>query len=332
MRKLKGNGARAVSCCYEAGPTGYALQRQLRAAGVKCAVIAPALIPKKPADRVKTDRRDARKLAELWRAGLLTEVHPPSVSEEAVRDLTRAWESLRHDVTRAQHRVSKLLLRQGRMYQDGKKSWTWRYRTWLRSLQFDEPATRAVFADWMLALEHAEERLLTRAAELEAIAQQDPYREPVAWLRCFYGIDTTAALILVAELYHVARFISPRHLMSWVGLVPSEQSSGGRTRRGGITKAGNRHVRWILCEIAHHYRKPARVGRALKKRREGQPAVVTAYADKAHQRLYRRFSHLLRSGKNSNQTVTAIARELVGFVGSVLRWAHEAQEKERNVA
>jgi len=267
VRKLQGNGTGRVSCCYEAGPTGYALQRHLRGVGVDCAVIAPALIPKKPGDRVKTDRRDALKLAELWRAGLLSEVHPPTAAEEAVRDLTRSWETLRQDVTRAQHRVAKLLMRQGKLYQDGKKSWTWRYRTWLRSLTFDEPATRAVFADWMLALEHAEERLKTRAAELEAIAAEEPYRRPVAWLRCFYGIDTTAALMLVAELYHVARFISPRHLMSWVGLVPSEYSSGARAQRGGITKAGNRHVRWILCEIAHHYRQVPRVGRSLKKRR-----------------------------------------------------------------
>ena len=244
--------------CYEAGPGGFALQRQLEAEGIECRVIAPALIPRRPGDRVKTDRRDARKLAELLRADLLTAVHPPTIDQEAVRDLCRAREDAVTDRTRARHRLAKLLLRRGIAY-DG-RNWTLRHRRWLLTLRFEHPAAQATFDDYLRALEGVEERLRTLEQELAECASSDDYREAVGLLRCFRGIDTVTAMTVLAELGDVTRFGSARQLMSYLGLTPSEYSSGARQQRGPITKTGNAHVRRILVESAWHYRHPPRVG------------------------------------------------------------------------
>lgn len=223
-----------IRCCYEAGPCGYTLARQLEGAGpVICEVIAPALIPRKPGERIKTDRRDARKLAELLRAGLLTEVRPPTPEEEAVRDLCRAREDAREDLMRCRHRLGKMLLRRGMMYASGKKAWTGAHRQWLRSLKFEHASDQAVLADYLLAIEQIEERIKTLEQQMAAAAEGEQLREPVGWLRCFRGIDTVTALTVVAELHGIERFQSPRELMAYVGLVPSEHSSSDRTRRGG---------------------------------------------------------------------------------------------------
>jgi len=246
--------------CYEAGPTGYALQRQLRAAGVACQVVAPSLTPVKPGARIKTDRRDARKLAELLRADLLTEVHPPSESDEALRDLCRCREDVREDLTRARHRMSKFLLRRHCYYGAGKR----------------------------------------------------------AWLRCFRGIDTVTAVTLVAELHDFQRFPSPRALMAFLGLVPSEHSSGESQRRGPITKTGNRHVRRLLVEAAWHNRYRPAVGLPLRRRREGQPQRVIDLADRAAGRLHRRYVRLTARGKPTQKAVVAVARELAGFLWMTL--------------
>lgn len=311
---------REVRCCYEAGPCGYALQRQIEAAGpVICEVIAPALIPRKPGDRVKTDRRDARKLAEMMRAGLLTEVQPPTPEQEAVRDLCRAREDAKEDLLRCRHRLNKLLLRRGLIYSVGKKAWTAAHRQWLRSLQFDHASDRAVLQDYLLAIEQLEGRLETLEQQLTMAAESEAFREPVGWLRCFRGIDTVTALTVVAELHGIERFESPRELMAYVGLVPSEHSSSDRTRRGGITKAGNSHARRVLIEASWHYRHPPRIGTALQQRRKGQPTAVIAIADKAQQRLYRRQRHLVAArGKKPTQAVVACARELTGFIWAAL--------------
>ncbi len=218
-----------VLSCYEAGPCGYALQRQLQEAGVACQVIAPSLIPVKPGDRIKTDKRDARKLAELLRANLLTEVHPPNAEEEAVRDLVRCREDAKEDLLRCRHRLAKMLLRRGFAWQH--KGWTLKHKQWIRTLQFDHPADQAMFGDYLLAIEQIDERIRTLEAKIEALAQRDPYREPVAWLRCFRGIDTTTAMTIVAELHDFSRFHSPRELMAYLGLVPSEYSSSERGSR-----------------------------------------------------------------------------------------------------
>ena len=283
VRRVQREAPGPICCAYEAGPCGYGLQRQLRAAGLECQVIAPSLIPRKPGDRIKTDRRDARRLAELLEGGLLTEVQAPTPQAEAVRDLCRAREDAKEDQTRARHRLGKFLLRRGLHW--GRKNWTLAHQQWLRGLRLDHPAEQATFDAYGLALDQAQERLRALEADLETWASQAPYATPVAWLRCFHGIDTTTAMTLVAELYDFRRFRRPRELMAYLGLVPSEHSSGDRTQRGGITKAGNRHVRRVLVESAWHYRHAPRLGAPLRKRREGQPARVIALADRAHQRL-----------------------------------------------
>jgi transposase len=318
VKKLLREGTKDIQLCYEAGVCGFALQRQLQTLGVKCVVIAPSLIPVKPGERIKTDRRDARKLAELFRAGLLTEVHPPTEDEEAVRDLCRAREDAKEDLLRARHRLVKMLLRRGMIWSSGRSAWTDAHWRWLKGLRFDREPDRAVFDDYLLAVEQVQERVKTLEDKLETISSEEPYREPVGWLRCFRGIDTVTAITVVAELHDFSRFTSPRGLMSYLGLVPSEYSSSESRRRGSITKAGNSHVRRVLIEAAWHYRHPPGIGIRLRKRREGQPPRVVAVADKAALRLYRRYYRLTVRGKPVARTIVAIARELVGFIWSLL--------------
>ena len=315
-RRLLRDAEGPVVACYEAGPTGFALQRRLEAAGIECRVIAPSLIPRRPGDRVKTDRRDARKLAELLRADLLTEVHPPTEDQEAVRDLCRAREDAVADRTRARHRLSKLLLRRGLAY-DG-RNWTLRHRRWLLTLRFEHPAAQATFDDYLRALEAVEERLRALEGELDREAASEAYREAVGLLRCFRGIDTVTALTVLAELGDITRFGSARQLMSFLGLTPSEHSSGARQRRGPITKTGNTHVRRLLVESAWHYRHTPRVGAGLRKRREGQPGWAVALADRAQSRLHRRQRRLRAHGKPSVVANVAVARELAGYIWAIL--------------
>ena len=323
-RKLQREAPGEVRCCYEAGPTGYALQRQLRAAGIGCTVIAPSLTPVKPGLRIKTDRRDARKLAELFRAGLLTEVHPPSEADEALRDLCRCRDDVRVDLLRARHRLSKFLLRRHCIYRQTKNHWGSRHWAWLEQLRFDDPISQATYDSYQLAVQQLQERQQQLDVQLAEFGGQEPYREPVAWLRCFRGIDTVTAVCLVAELHDFRRFRSPRQLMAYVGLVPSECSSGERERRGAITKAGNRHVRRLLVEAAWHQRfRPALSG-PLRRRREGQPARVLAIADRAQERLYARCRRMSAVGKTSPKIVVAMARELTGYLWAVLHPAAAA--------
>lgn len=328
LGELGGKGQ--VESAYEAGPTGYALQRRLEAEGIGCAVVAPSLIPVKPGERIKTDRRDARKLAEQLRAGMLTAVCAPSEAQEAVRDLCRCREDAREDLMRARHRLSKMLLRRGLVYRAG-NNWTQKHRRWLLGLVWEHEAERVVFGDYLQAIEHIAERLRGLEAALAEQAEKDPYREPVGWLRCFRGFDTVNAMTIVAELYDVVRFGSPRQLMAYLGLVPSEHSSGGSRRQGGITKSGNRHVRRALINAAWHYRHRPGVGAALRQRRQGQPAPILALADRAQQRLHRRFFHLLlRRGKPPQKAVVAVARELVGFLWAVLVLYPQLHHEETN--
>jgi transposase len=318
VRKLRREGGEELLCAYEAGPCGYGLQRQLQGQGVSCQVVAPSLIPRKAGDRIKTDRRDARKLAELLRAGLLTEVRPPSEAEEALRDLCRCRDDARTDLLRARHRLSKMLLRRDLRYPGG-RPWTRQHREWLWSLRLEHAAERAVLEDYLLAVDQIRARLAELEAQVVSLADQEPYRERVGWLRCFRGIDTVSAMILLAELHGFERFASPRRLMAYLGLVPSESSSGASVHRGGITKTGNRHLRRLLVEAAHHYRHRPGVGVALRRRRAGQPAAVIALADRAQQRLHRRYSRLvLGRGQPVAKAVVACARELTGFLWAVL--------------
>jgi transposase len=323
VRKLEREAPGPVRVCYEAGPGGYALQRQMTTPRVSCQVIAPALIPRKPGERVKTNRRDARKLTELLRAGLLTEVRPPTPEEEAVRDLCRARDDAREDLQRCRHRLGKLLLRRGLHYSG--RNWTRAHRQWVDSLEWTQPAERVVVDDYLLAIDHTEARLLELDARLTEIAQADPYREPVGWLRCFRGIDTLTAILILAELHDFRRFHSARALMAYLGLVPGENSTGEKHRRGRITRTGNALVRRLLVETAWHYQHRPGIGVALAKRRKGQPGRVVAIADKAQQRLCRRFRRLADQHKPAPKIVVAIARELAGFLWAALQPAVAAK-------
>jgi transposase len=318
VRKLQRTAVGDLRVCYEAGPCGYAVQRMVREGGVSCIVVAPSLIPRKPGERIKTDRRDARKLAELLRAGLLTEVQAPTEADEAVRDLCRAREDVHEDLVRGRHRVSKLLLRHGWTWSGGKKAWGQGHRLWLRSLRFEHQEDQWVLEDYLLALEHIEERLRALDARIEQVSLHPRYASVVAALRCFRGIDTLTAMSLVAELHDFMRFESARGLMAYLGLVPSEHSSGGKEHRGGITKTGNCHVRRLLIEAAWHYRHhPSLL--SLRKRREGQSPRIIALADRAMHRLHRRFHRMLERGKTRPKVVVAVARELTGFIWAAMR-------------
>jgi transposase len=317
-RKLRREAPGEVRCCYEAGPTGYALHRQLEAEGVICEVVAPSLTPVKPGSRIKTDRRDARKLAELLRAGLLTEVHPPSESDEALRDLCRCRDDVRVDLLRSRHRLTKFLLRRHCIYRQTKHHWGTRHWAWLEQLRFDDAISQTTFDSYLLAVRQLEERQQQLDEQLAHFGGQAPYREPVGWLRCFKGIDTVTAVCVVAELHDFRRFRSARELMSYVGLVPSEHSSGERERRGSITKAGNRHVRRLLVEAAWHHRHRPALSAPLRKRREGQPARVLAIADRAQERLSARYRRMTARGINNPKTIVAMARELAGYLWAVL--------------
>jgi len=319
VKKLKEMTRGAVRAAYEAGPCGYALQRQMCEQGIDCVVVAPSLIPVKPGERVKTDRRDARKIAAMLQADLLTEVHPPTPEDESVRDLTRAREDTKQDQMRARHRLGKMLLRYGFVYREG-KNWTMRHREWMRQVRFGDEISQRVFEGYVLVLEQVEERLKRIDEDLASVAQSERYRERVGWLRCLRGVDTVTAMAILAELHDFRRFTNPRELMSFLGLTPSEHTSSTRVRRGSITKAGNSHVRRVLIEAAWHYRHRPSVSTTMRQRRNGQPARVLAIADRAQERLHHRYFKLKEGYKKPHNVVTvAIARELVGFIWAVLR-------------
>lgn len=317
VRTLEREAPGPVHVFYEAGPCGYALQRQVTTARVRCEVVAPALIPRKPGERVKTNRRDARKLVALGRAGLLTAVQPPTPADEAVRDLARARDDAREDLQRCRHRLDKMLLRRGLHYAG--RNWTRAHRQWIDGLTWPHAAERTVIDDYLLAIEQTEARLRELDARLAAIAERDPYREPVGWLRCFRGIDTLTAMLILAELHDFRRFASAPALMAYLGLVPGEDSSGEKHRRGRITRTGNALVRRLLVETAWHYQHRPSVGVALTQRRTGQPGRVIAIADKAQHRLCRRFRKLAAEHKPAPKIAVAIARELAGFLWAALQ-------------
>lgn len=315
--KLKKEGE--LRCVYEAGSCGYELYRQLARMDVSCDVIAPSLIPVRAGDRIKTDRRDAPKLARLHRAGELTSIRVPSPEQEALRDLVRCREDLREDVVRERQRLLKFLLRHGRIFSDG-KHWTGAHYAWLRAQCFDDPMLAAVFREYLTRLESTLERVKTIDQAIAEAAESEPYKAVVGRLRCLRGVDTLIAVALVAELYDFKRFGRAAEFMAFVGLVPSEHSSGSKQRRGSITKTGNVHVRRLLVQAAWHYRRPARLRSITMRRRwADQPPTVVSHAQKAQERLYRRFTRFTSRGKPSQVAVTAVARELCGFIWAVGR-------------
>jgi transposase len=303
---------------YEAGPCGYEVARQLAGMGQVCRVIAPGLTPVRPGDRVKTDRRDAEKLARLYRAGELTEIRVPTREEEAGRDLVRVREDVLADRLRARHRLSKFLLRQGRIYREG-RAWTQAHGRWLGAQRFAcEPLARS-FEAYGRAVAEADARLAVLDQQVLDLAQTAAYREPVRRLRCLKGIDTLSAVTLVVEAQAFERFGSAGAFMSYTGAVPSESSSGQRVRRGSITKAGNAHLRRILVEAAWSYRKRSVMSRMLAARRQGCPPEVVRIAQAAEDRLSRKFGRLVSRGKPYQVAVVAVARELAGFVWAIAR-------------
>jgi len=324
IKRIKKQSPGDILCCYEAGPCGYHLQRRLNTAGLKCIVVAPSLVPVKAGECIKTDRRDSKKLAKYLRSGDLTEVHPPTQAEEAVRDLCRARDDARADLMRCRHRMTKMLLRKGIRFTEGKKHWTKTYMSWLKTLTFDDANEQTVFDSYLLAIEQIEERKKWLERQVEEASQNDAYRERVGWLRCLRGIDTITAMTILSELHDFRRFQSPRELMSYLGIVPSEYSSSERKQRGSITKAGNSHVRRILTEAAWNYRTRPRVPYHLRKRREGQPADVITIADKAQQRLYHKYMSMVVRKKPHNKVNTAVGRELVGFIWAILHTDRQA--------
>lgn len=305
--------------CYEAGPCGFVLQRQLTALGIACEVIAPSLMPRKPGDRVKTDRRDALRLARSYRAGELTPVYVPAPAQEALRDLVRARTAAKQDQLRARHRLSKFLLRHGRMRPEGMAAWHSRHRAWLQAQRFDEPAHTLTHQAYLRVLDHA----TAHVAEIEAdittaiAAAPAPLRAVIAALQTLRGVRHVVAATLVSELGTFTRFPHPRLLMGYSGLVPCEHSSGGSTWRGGITKMGNAHLRRVLIEAAWAYRHGPSIGSDLQRRQRGQPAAITAVAWQAQRRLCGRFRHLLARGKPRPQVATTVARELLGFLWAI---------------
>src|SRR5215471_2524874 len=315
-RKLSRDGVR-LRFCYEAGPCGYGIQRQLSALGHDCVVVAPSLIPKRAGDRVKTDRRDAANLARLHRAGELTAVWVPDPRHEAMRDLVRARLDAVRALRRARQQLSGFLLRQGCHY--GRPAWTKLHRRWRAGLKFEQAVHHIVLEDYIAAVEAAAARRERLTAQIEAMLPDWTLAPVVAALQTMRGMALVNAATLVAELGDLSRFANPRQLMAYLGLVPSEHSSGASVKRGGLTKAGNSAARRLLIEAAWCYRFPARVSRELLLRQEEQPKPIRAIAWKAQLRLCARSRELTRLGKPANVVTAAIARELTGFIWAIAR-------------
>ena len=324
VRKLAAK-YRRLTFCYEAGPTGYGLYRQVKSLGHECMVVAPSLIPRKPGDRVKTNRRDAMSLARQLRAGELTAVWVPDRGHEAMRDLTRAREAAVMDLRSKRQQVSALLLRQGRSYPANKKTWTKAHMNWLVSQKFDYVEQRFIFEEMMLAIRQAQERLTRLEEAIRAAVQDWSLGKVVTALMAMRGIDLISAATFLAEVGDLSRFQTPRQLMAYLGLVPSEDSTGDTIKRGSITKTGNRRARRMLLECSWSYQHPARVGRAKQPKVDAAPPAVREIAWKAQCRLNRRYRALTRRGKLKTVAITAVARELAGFIWAIGREVNAAR-------
>jgi len=315
-RKLAGKGG-ALRFCYEAGPCGYGVWRHLRGLGHDCVVVAPSLIPRKPGQRVKTDRRDALGLAELDRAGALTPVWVPDADHEAMRDLVRARAAAVRALRRARQQLTGFLLRHGRLRHG--RNWTLAHRRWLSTIRFDHPAGQIVLQDGIHAVEDAEARRDRLTGQIEELLPRWSMAPVVEALQAMRGVALIVAVTLVAEAGDLTRFDNPRQLMAYLGVVPSEHSSAQSVRRGGITKAGNGEARRVMVEAAWSYRMPARVSRARLGRIEGLPKAVRDIAWKAELRLCARYRRLNAAGKPVNVVTVAIAREMLGFAWAIAR-------------
>jgi transposase len=314
IKKL--GGPERLAVCYEAGPGGFALWRLLSSMGVACDVVAPSLVPVRAGDRVKTDRRDAKKLVTLYRGGLLRFVAPPTPETEGLRDLLRCRDDIRCARTAARHRVSKQLLRHGLVFREGKRSWTKAHLAWVHRQRLADPLAHAALEQMLIHLDGIDRQLAALDARLEQIAGDERWAWQVEKLRAFRGIQTLTALGLIAEIGDFARFGHPRELASWLGITPSEYSSGDQQHRGHITKSGNRHARRLLTEAAWHYRHPPR--------RPSSGLEPSHRAWQAQIRLFHRHRHLTEHGKRSTVVTVAVARELAAFL-----WAEMTDQPAR---
>jgi transposase len=319
LRKLKGPGIQ-LRCVYEAGPCGFVIFRRLKALGIDCEVVAPSLIARKPGERIKTNRRDAIKLARSHRAGELTAVHVPDARDEAIRDLCRARTDAVRDQRRSRQQLKALLLRLGYHY-TGKSSWSEAHLRYLRELKLTHPAQKVVLEEYLIAIGQAEERIARLNDQIHLHVATWRFKPAVEALMAMRGIQLIAASVLLSELGDLRRFAHPRQLMAYLGLVSSEHSTGDSRHQGAITKCGNTHARWFLIECAQHYALPPKVSKELSKRQQHQPARIKQLSWKAQTRLHRRFWALMRRGLCRQKAVAAVARELSGFIWAMMREA-----------
>lgn len=320
LARLLGIGGEGeIMACYEAGPCGYPLQRRLNELGVSCVVVAPSLVPTRPGDRVKTDRRDALKLARLLRGGELTPVSIPSEEREALRDLARCREDGQQDLLRARHRLSKFLLRLEIRPPEGVSRWSRRHRAWLEGLSMGSPVQQVVLGDYLRAVDGGVERVKALTASLHEAAEGSPYAQLIAALQVLRGVGPITAITLAAELGDLGNFLRPEALMAYGGLVPSEHSSGSRQKRGRITKTGNSHIRRVAVEAAWHYRHRPALGKGMRRRQAGQPESLRAIAWTAQERLHLSYRQLAGRGLPRQKLAVAIARDLLGFVWAIAR-------------
>ena len=320
---------RQLLFCYESGPCGYEIYRFLKQRDLFCMVAAASLVPSKAGDRVKTDKRDAKKLARLFRSGELTAVWVPDEEQEALRDLVRAREEAVKDLQRKRHQLGKFLLRQGIRPPEGVRAWSAKHRQWLDGLKMELSAHQTVLSDYRNALDWAQQRVKYLEQEIEIYTEGSVHKPVIDALKCLKGIDLITAVTLVAEIGQFGRFENPAQLMAYAGLVPSEHSSGPRNRRGSITKTGNSHLRWVTIESAWHYRHRPKVGYQLKKRQQGQPEIIKQISWKAQNRLNMKYRKLVGRGKPKQTAVVGVARELLGFIWAV---AVEAEKEHKKAA
>ena len=307
-----------LRACYEAGPCGFGVARRLQQLGVECAVVAPSLTPTRAGDRLKTDKRDARKLARLLRAGELSAIYIPEPTDEAIRDLCRARSDAVDDRRRSRHRLKAFLLRHGYRYQ-GRTSWNAAHERYLRELMLPHPAMKVILEEYLISVQLAGERIARTEAAMSELLGKWRLEPAVRALMAMKGFQTVAAMIVVSELGAVDRFTHPRQVMAYLGLVPSEKSSSDRRRQGAITKCGNAHARWLLVECAQHYAAPPKVSKELSRRQQNQSRAVRALSWKAQNRLHQRYCRLMARWLQRNKVIVAVARELCGFIWELLR-------------
>jgi transposase len=318
LRRIRGDQERTLHVCYEAGPCGFVIARRLSQLAIDCTVVAPSLIPKKAGDRIKTDKRDAEKLARLLRAGDLSPVYVPDATDEAIRDLCRARTDAVDDRTRARHRLKAFLLRHGFRYTQ-KTTWTQAHMRYLRELVLPHPAMKVILEDYLCAIDAANERVNRCEEAMGDLLASWQLRPAVEALMGFKGFKIVAAMITVSELGDIHRFAHPRQLMAYLGLVPTEDTSSDTRKQGGITKCGNPHARWLLVECSQHYDTPPKVSKELSMRQAKLDRRAKEVSWRAQNRLHARFNRLRGRRLQRNKAMTAVARELTGFIWELLR-------------